>query len=269
MAQPAPSDPTRVIGRRILATLIDAALIFVPIALVVSASFEYLPEERLDRPAGEFCDDYLRGAGASRICLDFTDVDDRVYFADGVPASSTLGFWGLNVLLLVVLQGLTGWTPGKLVTGIRTVGEDGRPPGLLKALVRWLVWIVDGFPYLLPLVGFITALTTVGHRRVGDMAAKTFVVRASAAGEPVVVPGLTAPAPPAGYAAGVPWATTAPPPGAPGWAAPQPGPAPPPPATGPQWDESRGTYIQWDPDQGAWLQWDEPTRAWIRIPGQP
>lgn len=267
MAQPAPSDPTRVIGRRVLATLIDAALIMVPSIALVTASLEYLPEARLRGTGSEFCDEYLAADG-SRFCFDMTDVDDRVYFTDGVPGSSTLLFWGATFLLLVVLQGLTGWTPGKLLTGIRTVGEDGRPPGLLKALVRWLLWIVDGFPYVVPLVGFITALTTVGHRRVGDMAAKTFVVRTSAAGEPVVVPGLTAPAPPAGYAAGVPWATSAPPPGT-GWGAPPPTPAPPPPATGPQWDEARGTYIQWDPNQGAWLQWDEPTRSWIRIPGQP
>jgi hypothetical protein len=161
------------------------------------------------------------------------------------------------------------------VTGIRTVRDDGRPPGLLKALVRWLLWIVDGFPYVLPLVGFITALTTVGHRRVGDMAAGTYVVRSSAAGSPVVVPGLTAPPPPAGYAPGVPWATTTPPPPAASWGAappgpgtPVPGPAAPAAPPGPQWDEARGTYIQWDPAQGAWLQWDEGPRTWIRIPGQ-
>ena len=28
--------------------------------------------------------------------------------------------------------------------------------------MRWLLWIVDGFPYFLPLVGFIVGLTTVG-----------------------------------------------------------------------------------------------------------
>src|SRR3546814_1986520 len=74
--------------------------------------------------------------------------------------------------MLVVLQGLTGWTIGKLITGLRVVGEDGRAPGLGKALLRWVLWVLDGFPYVLPLVGGIVALTTVGHRRVGDMAAK-------------------------------------------------------------------------------------------------
>jgi hypothetical protein len=41
------------------------------------------------------------------------------------------------------------------------------------------------------LVGFIVALTSRGHRRVGDMAAKTFVVGGQYMGYPVAVPGMT------------------------------------------------------------------------------
>jgi hypothetical protein len=102
-------------------------------------------------------------------------------------------------------------------------------------------------------------------------------VRSSAAGSPIVVPGLTT-APSAGE-----WGTPPPGPGgapsgwgpavdpsAAGWASPTP------PATAPttsaantpQWDDARGTYIQWDPVQGAWMQWDEATKAWSRVPGQ-
>ena len=36
--------------------------------------------------------------------------------------------------------------------------------GFVPNLVRWLLWIVDSAPWCLPLVGFITGLTTVGHR---------------------------------------------------------------------------------------------------------
>ncbi len=106
-------------------------------------------------------------------------------------------------------------------------------------------------------VGFIVALTTIGHRRVGDMVAKTYVVRASAAGQPILIAGLTAPpvvaeGAPAWSAGGAPYA-----------------PAPAPTAKhGPQWDEARSTYIQWDPTATAWMQWDESARTWNRIPGQ-
>lgn len=246
------ADPTAVFGRRVVAALIDAALILIPSFLLLTASFEYLDVEALDRAPAIFCDDYTDQVGG--FCLDFSDVNDRVYFSDGADATSSAFYWGATFLLLVVVQGLTGWTIGKLLTGIRTVREDGRPAGLLKALVRWLLWIVDAFPYVVPLLGFIVGLTTTGHRRVGDMVAKTFVVRASAAGAPIVVPGLT-PGAPAGEALG---------PSGP-WAAPAPAPVP---TTGPQWDPARNTYIQWDAAQGAWLQWDEATRAWSPIPGQ-
>ena len=42
----------------------------------------------------------------------------------------------------------------------------------MKALLRWLLWIVDGFPYFLPaLTGFIVGAHHARHRRVGDIVA--------------------------------------------------------------------------------------------------
>src|SRR3546814_15821702 len=97
--------------------------------------------------------------------------------------------WGANLAMLVVLQGITGWTIGNLITGLRVVGEDVRAPGLGKALLRWVLWVLDGFPYVLPLVGGIVATTTGGHRRVGHRAAKPFVLDRGAMGSPSGVPG--------------------------------------------------------------------------------
>lgn len=248
MAYPVQTDPTAVFGRRVLAALIDAAIIIVPVVMLVSASFEYLEVADLSVTADEFCDTYLDERGG--ICFNASEIDDRVYFTDEGTGSGTALYWGGTFAMLVILQGLTGWTIGKLATGVRVVQEDGRPPGLVKALLRWLLWIVDAFPYFLPLVGFIVGLTTVGHRRVGDMAAKTFVVRSSAAGSPVMVPGLTPSAAPPGYASSWGPAVAGPPP--------QPG-------SSPQWDEARGTYIQWDPAQGAWVQWDDGAKTWSPI----
>src|SRR3546814_15167681 len=101
-----------------------------------------------------------------------TAVYDRVYFSDTINVGATAMFWGANLAMLVVLQGLTGWTIGKLTTGLRVVGEDGRAPGLGQALLRWVLWVPHGFPYVLPLVGGLVALTAVGHRRAGARAAK-------------------------------------------------------------------------------------------------
>lgn len=279
MAYSLQTDPTAVFGRRCVAALLDAALVLIPVILLISSSFEYIEVQNLEVDAQEFCDTFLDQQGG--VCLNAEDIDERVYFSDDSTGPSTALYWGLTVALLVILQGFTGWTPGKLVLGIRCVKADGRACGVGKALLRWLFWVVDGFPYFLPLVGFIVGLTTVGHRRVGDMVAKTLVVRRAAMGSPIVVPGLTAPPPPAGYAGtwGAPppdqtGATTgwgpAVDPTAAGWASPTPPTAQSttPGTDGPQWDEARGTYIQWDPTQGAWMQWDEAGKAWSRIPGQ-
>jgi hypothetical protein len=161
----------------------------------------------------------------------------------------------MTLLILVLLQGLTGASVGKAIAGLRTVGEDGQRPGIGKAFIRTLLWAVDAAPWLVPLVGLITGLTTTGHRRVGDMAAKTFVVRAADAGSPIVVPGLTAA--PTPVAAGT-YGTTPP------WE-PAPAPQPLPPQHQPQWDQARGTYITWDANRAVWLQWDERTSTWVPI----
>ncbi|MEA2457250.1 MAG: hypothetical protein QOC95_222, partial [Thermoleophilaceae bacterium] len=91
-----------------------------------------------------------------------------------------------------------------LAVGIRVVNSEGRPPGVLRAILRSILYIVDGFPYIIPyLVGFIVALNSARNQRVGDMAAGTFVVDKAAMGAPgALAPGGAAPgqygAPPTG-----------------------------------------------------------------------
>jgi uncharacterized RDD family membrane protein YckC len=86
-------------------------------------------------------------------------------------------FWMFIVVLLyyTLLEGSIGKTVGKMVTGIRVIDEAGHSPGYLRALVRTVLRIIDGL--LLYLVGFIIVLASDRRRRLGDMAAKTQVVR--------------------------------------------------------------------------------------------
>ncbi len=259
MATALPDDPTKVFGRRVGAAVIDGLIVAVPGLAILSSQYEYIDLPSEDA-AVDYCDAFTEQIDG--ICI---NLGDQVYFNDEPADATALIGIGLSLLLFVVMQGLLGWTIGKRLTGIRTVAADGGRPGLGRALVRWLLLVVDGQPCGIPLVGFISGLTTVGHRRVGDMVAKTYVVRASAAGAPIVVPGLTAPpgapTPPEAYAAtGATW----------GSAASGGSPIPPPPAArpGPQWDEARNTYIQWDPDQRLWVQWDDTAKTWNAIPNQ-
>lgn len=69
-----------------------------------------------------------------------------ILFGDRIvdpPGPSTyLAGLGYVLVMWVLVQGITGWTPGRLLTRTRLVGEDRRPLGPPRALGRWLV--VDG-----------------------------------------------------------------------------------------------------------------------------
>lgn len=106
---------------------------------------------------------------------------DTTHYLTGGSASVYLLVWvGAAFLWFGVLPGLTGWTPGKLLTGLRVVGADGSGAGVGRNLLRALAWVVDGFPYFLPgLVGFVMLLAG-GGRRVADRMAHTYVIGAGA-----------------------------------------------------------------------------------------
>jgi uncharacterized RDD family membrane protein YckC len=69
-----------------------------------------------------------------------------------------------------------GRTPGKAMFSIRVLGVDGDPVGFGPSVVRNLLRLVDLFP-LLPVLGPIAILVSDRNQRVGDLAARTIVVR--------------------------------------------------------------------------------------------
>ncbi|MCW3038232.1 MAG: hypothetical protein JWM31_137 [Solirubrobacterales bacterium] len=120
--------------------------------------------------------------GAAQLNLDVNG--DRWYLEGGSATLFGVAAAAVWVAYLGVLPGITGWTLGKRLTGVRVVGADGSPPGPGRGVVRAFAWVVDGFPYFAPgLVGFVVALSTQRRQRVGDQIGGTFVVRAGAAPE--------------------------------------------------------------------------------------
>jgi uncharacterized RDD family membrane protein YckC len=156
-------------------------------------------------------------------------IGDSVYYLTGdkfaLVALVAMTYW---IVLFVIVQGVTGATLGKALVGVRTVDAAGRTCGIGRAAIRWLLLIVDAFFYLFPIVGLVTALATDGNRRVGDLAAGTFVVRRSAVGQPVQTK--------AASVAG--------------------------PGTQPHWDPARGAHVVWEPRQQIWLEWDPAASRW-------
>lgn len=71
-----------------------------------------------------------------------------------------------------------GETPGKRALGLRVIASDGRPATSVQFLLRSLLWPIDvviPLPFLS--VGSVLVAATARHQRLGDLAARTVVVR--------------------------------------------------------------------------------------------
>jgi uncharacterized RDD family membrane protein YckC len=133
-------DDVHVTGRRILAIIVDSLLIGTPVGLL----------------------SMLFGANGA----------DNANVSAPLVGLSTLIFF----LYFILLEGYLGQTVGKMLLGIQVVREDtGEIPGLGAATIRTLLRLIDGlFGYL---VGFIAVVASLKRQRIGDMAARTLVIR--------------------------------------------------------------------------------------------
>lgn len=165
-------DATKVVGRRVGAFIID----FLLTGAFYWGLFFLLAERMAFEPPS-----------AVKAWLSLGDTTYAI--TGGKAALFFLIFFVVGLAYWVVLPGLTGYTLGKAVTGVRVVKADGTvPAGIGRNFLRQLVWIADDFPYFIPgLTGFIVARATEGHRRIGDLAASTYVVRTKAAGQPLTL----------------------------------------------------------------------------------
>jgi len=177
-------DATAVLGRRYGAFVIDAAISLVVFGLLFFATASTHTKAEMLRMPG--C--HLSANDSSQVeCNNraVVTVNDTVYETD-------LGLWAgacalFTLLYFALLEGLTGGSPGKHITGVRVVGPDGERIGIPRALARWVLFAIDG-PITLFLCGIITSSVSAGHRRVGDMAANSYVIAKADVGRPVSLP---------------------------------------------------------------------------------
>ena len=172
------SRPTNVVGRRVGAFFIDLALILAVNFLVFFAMAD--KDEEIGRKvvSGEIDPDATTYGN-------ITIGDTEYAIVGGKFLVYLLILLAIGFLYHAVLQGITGWTLGKLATGVRTVDERGNVAGVGRNAVRWLCLVfIDSAPWFIPyIVGFVCILATDKKRRVGDMLAKTAVVGKQHVGE--------------------------------------------------------------------------------------
>lgn len=252
------TDPTAVVARRGGAWFIDVVLCGLAAAV----------------PTLLLADAYSLDRANGGIELEWHDGDVGVFVRDTAivlrqtELAIILGAFAAAVLLLVViLPGRRGWTPGHLAADLRIVRGDGSRVGILRALVRTVAWVIDILPGV-PLVAYGSARLTRRHQRVGDLLARTYVVDKQAAGRPVdqpltddgaVGPPEVEPEPlpeprPEPLAVAKPEPAPAPTPVA--AAAPVPAVAAPPDGVPPDeaiWDRRNQRYVLWHSKAGRWL----------------
>lgn len=285
-AGPALGPHTKIMGRRVVSYLIDLV-----IALALASVVFFAVADSATVPFSNVCD-LVEGG----ICI---QLGDRVWLAEGSNATIvTLVGIAYFVLAHVIIQGIVGGSPGKLVMGLRVVSANTSGiAGIGPCLIRSLLLIVDSFFF----IGFIVALVTPNRQRIGDLAAKTLVVPKNVVGGATTTPAYAAAAPqqtayqqPTGYEQSPSYQQPTAPqqPAAQPFAAPaaaQPTAEPAQPAASfepaapveqpaettastsaaaagePQWDAARNAWIMWDASRNSWMVHDTATGQWRPI----
>jgi uncharacterized RDD family membrane protein YckC len=84
--------------------------------------------------------------------------------------------WLLWLVYFTYFEGTSGQTIGKSLTHLKVVKEDGSKCDFGSAFVRNILRIVDHLPFLY-ILGIILIAATDKRQRLGDMLAKTIVVK--------------------------------------------------------------------------------------------
>ena len=149
------NDPTAVVGRRLIAWLLDNLFTAILVLLIHRGNATITTEN------------------------------------DGWAINPNV-IWTVTILMLlnqVVLTMATGFSLGKAVTGLRVVRRtDGSLPGFRGAAGRTLPWVIP-IPFI-PIIETGLMVFSRDHRRIGDRLGGTLVVDRGWAGGPINVASL-------------------------------------------------------------------------------
>lgn len=238
-------DPTRVTGRRIVGYLFDSlidALVLAALITQLKIDVAQAPTAGIIRPAED--------TAASEVGL-------------------LLVIFGIYYLVTrVVMLGWIGATPGMLITAVRCVRWDGRPCGVVRALIRTVVMGVGSYvigSMFLVLSAFVM-WNSKGHKAISDWAGGTYVIDNIFKGRLIIetVDGLSVGPPSVTREEAEAFLRTqAEEKGIPGaFVAPLSRQA----KNGePFLDKNLDTYVVWNHKQNAWLAFDKASGAWNQI----
>ena len=175
----APSQPS-LLPRRIAASLVDLGLVGALWLLVLyrlAVRFEIAQREPNGTPI--YAQNQRDSLAEIADGLNFGRVFGDFYYSIH-GRGLVLSFLSLVVFSLiawVLVPANTGWSAGHRALGLEVTDMRGQKPPLDSYLRRYLVGIVDLFPYVIPgLLGWIVASRNEHNQRIGDLSADTMVV---------------------------------------------------------------------------------------------
>ncbi len=157
-----------VIGRRMLAALVDSVVVFAVLYVGLVTYGGLGLDQRATLAPAVIIGFYLwyvfsvLGFAPLLVLHEYS----AVWFAIGV------GLWAVYG---IAFEATLGATPGKLLAGIVVIDEDGEPPGLWGVVVRNLLRAVDSIGFYF--VGFVALSLSSRRQRLGDRLGSTAVVR--------------------------------------------------------------------------------------------
>ncbi len=230
-------DPTNVLGRRFIGAFLEAVID----GLVLYTLFAVVGVK------------VGRGVGT---------VSPATFVDSKKVVTAYLVYLVYVIITKVFTLGIYGWTPGMLMTGLRCVRFDGRPPGLPRALLRTVFYsLYAQLGCIFYLSVWFPMYYTKTHKGFQDMLAGTYVIDGMYFGH------LLIPEPGGKVYAGPPSVTRE---EAEQYVKAQGGTFVPPMHASamngdPFLDKNLDTYVVWNAKQSSWLAFDKKSNSWYRI----
>lgn len=175
-----PPDRSPPLARRVAAGLVDLLLVWLVTAATAfgvstrvaairqpdgSITFSDADRDLLNRMTGPLSQGRMLG-------------DTLWAFSTDDVVTVIIAAIGAGIVVGVLVPSLAGGSsPGKLLFRLRILTVDGRPPGILRHLVRTVLSPVDLMPLVVPgLTGYAFAASNPDQQRIGDRLAGTIVV---------------------------------------------------------------------------------------------
>ncbi len=136
-------------GQRLVAIIIDHIILFI-ISIIIAIPI-----------------------GIQATFFSFAAYDPLFWTSIAIYSAVNFIIW---ILYFTYLEGKSGETIGKRAMGIKVISEK-ESMDYTKSFIRNILRIIDWLPFVY-ILGFIVAIASKNNQRIGDLAARTIVVKA-------------------------------------------------------------------------------------------